>query len=247
MIKLVLGNVGSGKTASIVREMKNKPFLTYYTNIKTRGLKNVHEIKPSMIIKKEHLKTKRTGEEVYKYKLNEEFWRNLIKSKKGINIVLDEAHTLFNPRRSMSKVNQIMGDFLALLRRVLGGTGQREGQLILITQLSRRLDVYAREMATEVTFYKNHYFVICRKCGVYFRENNESPHKPDECIKCGSYRLEKKNFTIEILKFTNIDDFLIYQNTGNKTYFDHYIINDIETVFNIYDTLQWDNLLDEFH
>ena len=53
MIKLILGNVGSGKTALAVRDMyHNRLQRTTYSNIKT-PLKNVKEINPKMIIKQE--------------------------------------------------------------------------------------------------------------------------------------------------------------------------------------------------
>ena len=150
MIVIYLGNVGSGKTACAVREiMLNKAHRKTFSNIVTRGLKNNKVIRPEMIIDKQQVdtKTKRDGTTipVYEIKLNTQFWKDI---DEPINVVLDEAHTIINARRSMSKVNQIVTDWLALIRRVLGSADSGFGSLILISQLHNRIDIIAREMAT---------------------------------------------------------------------------------------------------
>ena len=110
MIKIILGNVGSGKTAFAVREMaRNLSNRTYYSNVKTE-LKWQRDIKPEMIIKQEivdHKKNKKTGEmePIYKNTLNDTYWKNI---KEPINIVIDEAHTILNSRRAMSTINIIV-------------------------------------------------------------------------------------------------------------------------------------------
>jgi hypothetical protein len=141
MIRLMVGKMGSGKTACMVREMiKNPNGRRYFSNIiiTDKSVKNVTQIKREMIIKKEVVRTKRDGEEEYKLSFNADFWKNNVK---GISVVLDEAHTLIDSRNFMSKINKIMNDFMALLRRILGDTGDGYGELILITQLGRRLDI----------------------------------------------------------------------------------------------------------
>lgn len=247
MIRIILGNVGSGKTASTVRWMKHRKDRTIITNIDVRGKDFSHVVKmtPDMLIKKEVVKTKRDGTNVYQLKLNIDFWKKFVQKNKKVMVVIDEAHTFFNPRRSMSKLNVIMSDFLALLRRVLGSDGDG-GELVLITQLSRRLDVIAKDMSTYVQFCVHHYVVRCKKCGLQWSENNEQPLKAHECYNCGSYRLEKINNIVEVWDFKNIDDYERFEDMNAKTYFRHYLIKDIRSIFNNYNTLQWDDLLSNY-
>jgi len=246
MIKLIFGNVGSGKTASVVRWMLENKHLCILTNIHTKKMPHVIHLTPNMILKKEQKSVKRSGMIEYDLKLNIDFWQEFIKKHENINVVIDEAHTFFNPRRSMSKINIIMGDFLALLRRILGGIGQREGKLILITQLSRRLDIIAREMATDVQFTKHYYMMTCKKCFLTWHENNEMSNIPTQCPRCSHPYLIKGNSVIEIFCFKNSDAFTVWYETRSKTFYKHYYITDIEKVFNLYNTLQWDDLLTEF-
>lgn len=97
MIRLTLGNVGSGKTATEVWEMlHNKSNRLTYTNIipkNSKLLPNVRVIKPEMIINSELVSVNKKGEPLYKYSLNKEYWLNI---KEPINLVLDEAHTFMD-------------------------------------------------------------------------------------------------------------------------------------------------------
>jgi len=247
MIRLVLGNVGSGKTASTVRWMKTHNDRTIVTNIAVKGkdFKHVIKLKPEMILLKEPKGQKKNGEVVYDLKLNTQFWKDLVKDKKKLHVVIDEAHTFFNPRRSMSKINIIMTDFLALLRRVLG-SNDSTGELVLITQLSRRLDVIAKEMATKTQYCVYHFIEQCNNCGVKWQDNNENPDKRYNCPKCNSHRIQRIQSVIEIWDFRNVDDFNRFHDYNEKTYYNHYLIRDITTIFGNYDTLQWDDLLSNY-
>lgn len=245
MIKLILGNVGSGKTASVVRWMRESKNQRIYTNIDVK-LGHVIKLKPEMVIKKEQKGMKRDGTPIYDMKLNEEYWKEERKKYNNISVVIDEAHTFFNPRRSMSKLNIIMTDFLALLRRIVGSTGEREGKLILITQLSRRLDVIGRDMATDVEFCVNHYQILCKGCGYCWSETNEVPNKPEKCPNCMSYKLKKQNDYIEVWGFRDHESYKLWSESGVRNYYSHYLIHDIKSVFGIYDTLQWDDLTSQY-
>lgn len=241
MIRIVLGNVGSGKTASIVRRIVlNHEKRNWYTNIQMYGVPQNKEIKAEMIVKKV-LDDK--GKETYK--LNTEFWQELRKKESKLNVVLDEAHTLVDARRTQSKLNKVMSDFIALLRRVVGGADSGGGELVLITQLDRRIDVIAREMATNVDYHICHYHINCQECGASFYENNEYPDKHQYCPQCGSDNIKKENFVIQVFKFKNIKDYEMWFNYGMKKYYSKYMITDIDEYFDFYDTLQWDNLITE--
>jgi hypothetical protein len=247
LIRLIFGNAGSGKTASVVRYIKNNPHKMFITNIdlKGRAFKHVLKLKADMIIKREQISSKRDGQPVYKLKLNVDFWKNLILEHKQMNVVIDEAHIFFNPRRSMSKINIIMTDFLALIRRILGASNDN-GELILISQLSRRLDVIAKEMSTDVSFCINHYKMFCPKCHATWNETNETPNKFLVCPRCKDYRIKKIKTIIEIFDFKDVDSFVNFKEFNVKTYYRRYLIKDIESVFGDYDTLQFDDMFSEY-
>lgn len=243
MIKILLGLVGSGKTAQVVREIAlsshDRPV---FTNIRTHGIKNVHYIKPEYIIKKTITYSK-TGKESVKYDFHKEFWVKTLEKHKAINVVIDEAHNYFNPRRSMSKLNIIMANFLSMLRRILGSTDNSNGELILITQLDRRLDVIAREMATNITYSRCHYFKDCVRCGFRCAENNEVPEPLLQCPVC-SHKLKKSTFQIEVHSFINIQNYELWRMYKTKTFYKRHFINDIEKYFKHYNTLQYDELFE---
>ena len=75
--------------------------IKYYSNIITKIKSNI-QISPEMIIKKDLVdyKTRKTTgkkEAIYKHSLNVEYWKSI---KDPINVVLDEAHSILNARRS---------------------------------------------------------------------------------------------------------------------------------------------------
>lgn len=248
-IIISLGNVGSGKTAVAVREMeKDGRKVKTYSNIITKGIDHNNVIDARMIVKKEikEIKTKRDGtkEPIYDWKINDKFWRSL---PKPINVVIDEAHSVMNARKSMSKANIIVTDWLALLRRVLGSVDAASGSLTLITQLPNRIDVIAREMATMVKFHRCHFTKTCKACGLSWGETNDNPEPSAQCYRCGSYELMKHNHRIEVFHFANMENYQTYSMFNIATYHRHYFINDIETIFPLYDTLQWDNLFENIY
>lgn len=247
MIKILLGNVGSGKTACCIRNMllnpSNRPT---FSNIITKNVKNNITMNHKMLIVKETVEPKSgRGQPKIVYKLNIDFWKKVQKEHGAINVILDEAHTLFNARRSQSKLNQVMTDYLALLRRVLGSNDAGGGELILISQLDRRIDVIAREMATQVRYHICHYMKTCEKCGTTWKENNETPEQRWNCPRCNSPMVKKHNHVIEIWHFANMQKYDLWKNMGMRTFHRHYFVNDIETYFPYYNTLQWENLISD--
>ena len=252
MIKLFLGNIGSGKSLCAVREMvQNIAHKTFYTNIipkKPRLTPHIKVLKPEMIIEKEitGYKKKKDGSEepVIDLKLNSKFWKEV---PKPISVVLDEAHDFMNARRSASKVNIILGKFLALTRRILGESDYADGDLIFITQLDRRIDIICREMAHQIRYHVCHYQVNCLNCGCGLMENSETPERAVICPLCHSHKLKKSNFSIEVKHFCNIFAYTGWKEFGMKTWHRHYIISDIEKYFEFYNTLQWDNLFEDYY
>jgi len=249
MIRISLGNVGSGKTACEVRNLLINPTSRItYSNISTKNIKNNKVINAEMIVKKDLIKTikKRSGdlEPVYELKLNKEFWQGV---KKPINVILDEAHSIINSRRSMTKTNIIVTDWIALIRRILGSGDGGYGELVLITQLPNRIDTIAREMATQVRYHRCHYWKSCFLCGLTWREHNDISEPVWKCRNCGDNKIKKHNHRIEVWHFRNMEFFNNWDMFGSKTFHKHYFVNDIEQVFNLYDTFQWDNMFSELY
>ena len=198
-----------------------------------------------MLIKKELLRTKRDGTPVFKFSFNKDFWQGVVQKEGAINVVIDEAHTMFNSRRAMSTTNLIAGDFLAMIRRILGQTSAGYGELVLITQLARRLDPIAREMATSVHHCKCHYQKHCNECGYTWNEHNENPEPMWNCPKCQSYGVQKQNHVIELWHFSSERKYEMWFEFGAKTYHQHYYVYDIEKYFHLYETLQWKDLFSD--
>jgi hypothetical protein len=247
MIRISVGNPGSGKTASEVWEMAvNRTRRAVYTNIAVRGLKHVKLLERSMIFSKIPVRTvKHKGgdsEMVYDYKLNVDYWR---KAPKPLSIVIDEAHTLLDSRRSMGKLAGVLTDWLALIRRVLGTSEGGTGELVLVSQLSRRIDVIAREMATQIRHHRCHYLKRCSDCGQTWPEHSDIPEPLWACAACGSGRVKKFRHWIEIWCFKSMEDYDIWRSTGKRTFYRHFHNEGIERVFGYYDTLQWDELISE--
>ena len=226
----------------------NKTNRKVYSNIITKGLDNVIPIKNDMIVKKEikDYKKNRQGEmePVYELKLNMEYWQKITEP---ISCVLDEAHSIINARRAMSKVNIIITDWIALLRRVLGSSSSGYGELVLITQLPNRIDIIAREMATQIRYHKCHYKKQCNKCKCTWVEHSDMPEGYWFCPKCNSSNIKKYEHKIEVWHFASMKHFVTWNEFGQRTFYKHYVVNDIEKYFNFYDTLQWDNLFSDLY
>jgi hypothetical protein len=132
MIIIITGGIGSGKTLTAVKEIlsrKNEVF----TNFKLKNIKYTR-------LKQNHLFHKKKG----KHKLNFDFWRSQTK-KRNFDIYLDEFHNLMGSRRSMSKKNVLLSDWLSQIRKILGES--EKNNLYLITQKLRRIDVNSRDLA----------------------------------------------------------------------------------------------------
>lgn len=240
----------SGKTASMVREMMtDKSGRMFYSNIITKGLKNNTLISPEMI----YVKTQRflpngkpvlsKGYPVYDYRVNQEFWEQTTKKYQSINIIIDEAHSILNSRRSMGRKQQVVLDWLALLRRVIGTTKSGYGRLYLITQIERRLDIVAKEQMSQARFHLCHCKKSCPRCHITFAETNEIPNPKYTCPRCNTELVEHSHI-VEVWEFQDYECFVQWKYLSHrKTYYKHYFVTDIEKVFPHYNTLQWDNLL----
>ncbi len=67
------------------------------------------------------------------------------------------------------------------------------------------------------------------------------------CLRCGSSRLKVFGHIIEVWKFSTMLDYQAWSEWGNETFYRNYYIHDIVKVFPRYDTLQWDNLFEDYY
>jgi len=245
MIIIYLGNVGSGKTLSAVRDMVNSKGRNIHTNIVPKSrLDHVTVITSRMIINKDLSEVKKSGKKIYDLSLNIDYWKDV---KKPLDVVLDEAHQIMNPRRAMSKVNVIAMDWMALIRRVVGGVDEGGGKLVLITQLWRRLDPIARDMATSVIYHIMHSLKKCRRCQLRWSENSEMPERRYECPRCGGTGITESHHRIMCYRFKSMEDFISWKDMGIDTWYRRYFITDCSDYFSYYDTLSWDNMLSDLY
>jgi len=250
MIRIFLGNVGSGKSLSIIREMVDDE-THYFSNIQTKSkgkhaLKNNHVIKRDMILHKEVKKIRKDGTVDYEIKFNKDYWLKQKEKYGHFNVVLDEFHTLMEARKFMSKQNRVMGDFLALIRKVCSDS-LHESSLTLISQLDSRIDTIARQMATEIRYHVCIYDKSCTKCGAYWTEHSELPDfkKHKRCPQCESNILKKSNYKILIHYFDSIKNYNEWKECNIQSQIQTKLIENIDVYFEYYDTFQMDDLISE--
>jgi len=251
MIRIFLGNVGSGKSISCIREMVQNDDEIYFSNIITKSkgdkkLPNNIVIDRDKLIKKEVVKTMKTGEVIYKLKFNVEKWQEYKKKYGKFNVVLDEFHTLMSSRDFSTKQNKVMGDFLALIRKICNdSTG--DSTLTLISQLDNRIDVNARNMATEIRYHVCLYDKLCQKCGAFWSEHSELPpfQKKKRCPNCDGKKLKLINHKILVHYFDSMQHYQDWKYGGINTKIQTNLITNIDEYFGMYNTYQMSNLISE--
>jgi len=251
VIRVFLGNVGSGKTISCIREMVLEDKEVYYSNIITKSkgkcaIRTNNLINREMLICKTLIKKKKDGTEEYSYKFNKEVWEEFKKKHGKFNVVLDEFHTLMEARGFNTKQNRVIGDFLALIRKIANdSTG--DSTLTLISQLDNRIDVIARDMATEVRYHICLYDKTCTDCGAYWTEHSEMPpfQKHKACPNCSSKKLKKSDFRIIVHFFDSMSSYRDWKYSGIDTKIQTTMIEGIEEYFGYYNTYQMTDLISE--
>jgi hypothetical protein len=146
----------------------------------------------------------------------------------------------------MSKKNKVFNTWLTMIRRVLGSTESGSGDLVLISQLSNQVDNIARQLCHQIRYHICHYVKICKKCGNSWNENSDMPEQLRQCPFCGSWEIKKHDHKIEVFCFFGIQAFTGWREFGINTAYKRYIVNDIEKYFDKYNSLQWENLFEEY-
>jgi hypothetical protein len=221
-----------------------------YTNIKVYGGEEISHIRlltPDMIIKRKVERTIHkkdgTNSDVEKFEVNVDFWKSI---KEPVNVVLDEAHTILDSRRSFSKKSVCVNRWLALIRRVLGDVDGGNSEVVFITQRKRKVDINLRESANQIRWHTCYYLKICKDCGFAWEENSDAPEIIYHCPKCGKHNLIKKNHKVHVLFFTDLHSFTLFDEYRERTYFKEIMINNISDTFHNYNTVEWDGLFNDY-
>lgn len=241
MIRIFLGNLGSGKSAFAVREMaRNVTDRTTYTNIVTKGLKNVVLIKPQDVIKKTFIDDKKKK---FSLDLNIDYW---MKKKKPLNVVWDEVHLTANSRQSSSKANMVLSRFIAMARRITGFDKRGYGTFTFIAQKERTIDVNVRELANEIIYLKSRWLTRCEECNLRMVVTSEMPQY-ERCYRCGSWKVVKGDLIVEALHFNEwLKLYNWEQGIKGRWHFKREFITDIHKYFQCYNTLQFGNVWDDY-
>jgi len=149
MIKIILGNIGSGKTLTAVMHMMRDSNKTIFTNIKNK-LPNTIPLKYSMIIKQVEIGKRRDGSPVYNMEVNWDFWKEAIKKYGTFDIYIDELHNIMMSRRGMSRENICLLKWIAQIRKITGSS--EHNHLVVISQELSRVDVGLRDLASVLIY-----------------------------------------------------------------------------------------------
>lgn len=238
MIRIYLGNLGSGKTACAVREIVNdRSGRVTYTNIVMNKVPNYSHIVPQNVILKK-LEGKKTILD-----LNVKYWE---KRLKPLHIIWDEIHLTANSRTSMSKANMVLSRFIAMARRITGFDERGYGHLTFIAQKDRTIDVNVRELANDICYHVANWILVCNDCGTRLSVNSEM-QQVENCVKCNSWNIRKSNLLICRYKFNEWEDYYRWRVNESKVYYQKELITDIDKYFSYYDTMQisdvWDNYI----
>ena len=148
MIKIILGNIGSGKTLTAVMKMKQMGEIIF-TNIDVKG-DNIIRLRYDMIIKDVIVGERKDGSQITKKAVNWEFWREALGKYGNFHIVIDEIANVFSSRRSMHSGSVCFQQWVAQIRKITGSS--EKCHFIVITQEISRVDVALRELAQEIIY-----------------------------------------------------------------------------------------------
>lgn len=148
MIRIMLGNVGSGKTISAVREIERSPYKVF-TNI-AMNHPNVIRLKYAHIITTKKIGETKSGKDINKLVVNWAFWKKQLKELKYFHIYIDELHNIMPSRRSMSQQNILMSQWVAQIRKITGSS--ESANFVVMSQELQRIDITIRDLAHEIIF-----------------------------------------------------------------------------------------------
>jgi len=147
-IIVFVGGIGTNKTLSMNREIVNRQ-QKCLTNFKLYNYKDYKRLMVKDLVK---VTASRKNKKL-KYKVNFEFWNNLIKKQKCFDIYIDELHNIANSRTGSHRMNIALNMWIAQVRKILQGNEQNN--IYVSTQRPMSIDIGWRDLA--------HWWVVCER------------------------------------------------------------------------------------
>ena len=146
MIIAVIGDVGSTKSLTTIRNIKLNPKKIAFVNFETKGLPNCIRLKKSDIVEKYVDENSRKE----KSKVNWDFWENAMEKFKEFDIYLDEIGLLFSHRTSLSSFSVEGLKWISQIRKILGKS--ETSNIFLVSQSISHLDVGFRRLLHAIIY-----------------------------------------------------------------------------------------------
>lgn len=90
------------------------------------------------------------------------------------------------------------------------------------------------------------YWILqCKKCNAAVWVSSEMK-EVEQCLFCGSWKQQRKNFKVQIFKFHNWIHYQQWIDGWGKFYFEKLWITDVENYFDNFNTHQTETIFDEF-
>lgn len=223
MIRIITGNVGSGKSltacARIIRTEQK-----IFSNMKITSGNNTR-LKFEHIIQTGITEDSRGKQKEVKL-VNWDFWKSTLKKHTSFSIYLDEMHNIFSSRLSNTKNNVTLSRWLAQIRKITGSNENTD--LVAITQEITRVDVVIRELCHEI--------IYCTKIVI----NNDIVNTQ---IRLNGRLVTKKLPATYILQtyFTGpgaVARYSRYRNTGDKSAYNRRTCMFANPIFKYYDSYE---------
>ena len=144
----------------------------------------------------------------------------------------------------MTSINKIFSRFLSMGRRITGFDQRGYGKLTFSAQTDRTIDINLRELTTDIQYNIGRWVIDCQECHFKFWTNSEK-EQTDKCPKCFSWNIIKKDFIVECNFFRSWQDYYAWKD-GLKIRHKKVFLNDIENYFKYYDTLQMENMWENY-
>ena len=260
----VFGKPGSGKTLWTVRKMVTSPGTPKLSNIITKGLSHVKRLELANFIDRKQIGQMKTGKPIYEIKFNAPFWKAL---KRPVDVILDEAHSIVDSRSCTTKQNKIIaGEFVALIRKLLG-SAKGQGNLYILSQEPRKVDVRIRRDMQRFQYHVGYCKAVCTRClkelsvlsqsrkfniqkalvkmGAMKDESSEDPEPMETCAYCNGHDIHRFDHYMEVARFTSEDAMIEWLYTRDQRIpYHHEMIGNLDKYFDFYDTYQIDNLFE---
>jgi hypothetical protein len=153
LIIAIVGDVGSGKSLAMARNISMHRKKVAFVNFQTHELDNCFRLKKTDIVIQD-------GKKCF---VNWDFWKLTMKKFKDFDIYLDEIHNLFPHRRGMTNYSVEGLKWLAQIRKILGQS--EKNNLYICSQVIEHIDASWRRLL--------HGIIYCEKMTKQGRDNVE--------------------------------------------------------------------------